>query len=116
MKYLKILKIVTGENTEKMLEKYVDVTIGEFSIKKDEFLDSYQLPVTIKNKGKEKSSFIIKIEAVDPDGKRIDDDSVSVDSLNAGQSQDVKAFTLITEETANKLKDATFKIVEVSKY
>ncbi|MCQ2451050.1 MAG: hypothetical protein MJ080_03635 [Clostridia bacterium] len=50
------------------------------------------------------------------DGKRIEDDTVLVDALNAGQSQDFEAFTLMTSDTAAKLKNATFKILEVSKY
>ncbi len=107
---------IDGTNTDKLLKNDVDVTIGKFTVEKSDFIDEYKLPVTIKNKGKEKASFSVKIEAVDANGKRIEDDTVLVDALNAGQSQDFEAFTLITSDTAAKLKNATFKIVEVSKY
>ena len=46
----------------------------------------------------------------------VDNDTVYVDSLNAGQTQEAEAFTLITEETAQKFKNAEFKVLEVSKY
>lgn len=107
---------ITGDNTESLLKNDIEVTFGTFQIENDEFFESYKLPVTIKNKGKEKSSFSVKIEAVDASGARIDNDTVYVDSLNAGQTQEAEAFTLITEETAQKFKNAEFKVLEVSKY
>ncbi|MCQ2455680.1 MAG: hypothetical protein MJ090_06055 [Clostridia bacterium] len=110
------LNDMTGDNTDALLKNDVDVTIGEFKIVKGDYFDSYKLPVTVKNKGKEKASFLVKVEAVDKNGERIEDDSVSVDTLNAGQSQSCEAFTLITSETAKQLKSATFKVVEVSKF
>lgn len=107
---------ITGDNTESLLKNDIEVTFGTFQIENDEFFESYKLPVTIKNKGKEKSSFSVKIEAVDASSARIDNDTVYVDSLNAGQTQEAEAFTLITEETAQKFKNAEFKVLEVSKY
>ena len=95
---------ITGDNTESLLKNDIEVTFGTFQIENDEFFESYKLPVTIK------------IEAVDASGARIDDDTVYVDSLNAGQTQEAEAFTLITEETAQKFKNAEFKVLEVSKY
>lgn len=107
---------MSGENTEDILKNTLEVTFGTFEIKKDDFLDSYQLNVTIKNKGSEQKSFAVKIEAVDDKGVRIEDDTVYIDHLNAGQSQNVTAFTLVGSETAEKLKSATFKVVNVSMY
>lgn len=107
---------ITGDNTEKLLKENVDVTFGTFTIESGEFIDNCKLPVTVTNKGKEKASFSIQIEAVDENGKRIDDDSVYVNDLNAGQSQDFEAFTLISSDEMAKYKTATFKIVEISKF
>lgn len=110
------LNDVSGENTEKLLKENVDVSIGKFTIEKGDFIDDYKLPVSVKNKGAEKSSFSIKIEAVDSNGNRLEEDTVYVDTLNPGQSQEFEAFTLVTSDSAQKLANATFKIVEVSKY
>ncbi len=107
---------MSGENTEDILKNTLEVTFGTFEIKKGDFLDSYQLNVTIKNKGSEQKSFAVKIEAVDDKGVRIDDDTVYIDHLNAGQSQNVTAFTLVGSDTAEKLKSAVFKVVNVSMY
>lgn len=107
---------MTGDNTEKILNNNLDVSFGKFEIVKDDFFDNYKLPVTVKNKGTENKSFSIKIEAVDSNGTRLDDDTIYVDSLNAGQSQNLEAFTLITSETAEKLATAEFKVLEVSMY
>ena len=62
------------------------------------------------------ASYSITIEAVDENGKRIQDDTVYVNDLNAGQEQDFEAFTLITSDDAKKLKTAKFNILEVSKF
>lgn len=71
------------------------------------------------NKGNmtdEKKSFSIHIEAVNSDGKRINDDTVYANNLNANQTQEFEAFTLVQSDKVDELKDATFKIVEVSEY
>ncbi len=107
---------ITGDNTDKILKENLDVKIGEFKIVSGDFTDDTKLPITLKNKGKSKSSFSVKIEAVNKSGERLEDDTVTVDNLNAGQSQTVEAFNLITSDTAEKIKNAQFKIVEVSMY
>lgn len=112
----KDLDNMTGENTADLLGSDVDVTLGDFVVQKGDFIDDYKLPVTVTNKTDKKASYSIEIEAVDANGKRIEEDTVFVTDLTAKQSQDLEAFTLITSDTAEKLKSATFNIIEVSKY
>lgn len=107
---------LTGENTEDILANYADVTFGKFTVTKGDFIDDCKLPVTVKNKGDEKKSFSIQVEAVDKDGNRIGDDYVYANDLGAGQSQTFDVFTLITSDDMEKYKAATFKVVEISMF
>lgn len=110
------LNDLSGDNTENILKNDLKVEIGEFQITQEGFFAQYKLPVSVKNISENRASFSIKIEAVDSEGKRLKEDIIFVSDLNAGQTQDCEAFTLITSADADALKNATFKIVEVSKY
>lgn len=110
------LNNMTGENTDEITEKYLDVTFGKFEVKDDDFITDTKLTVTVKNKSKEKKSFSVNIEAIDENGTRIETDTVYVDGLGAGQSQNFEAFTLITDEKIEKLKNAEFRVYEASMY
>ena len=107
---------MTGINTDDVLNNYLDVSIGKFEVDESEYITNTKLVVTLKNKSSEKKSFDVKIEAVDKDGNRIDDDTAYVSDLNAGQSQKKELFTLVTSDKIKELKNATFKIVEASMY
>lgn len=111
----KDLDNMTGDNTEEILKKDVDVNIGKLNVTtyEDGYSDS-ELVVTVTNKSKEKKSFTIHIEAVDNTGKRIDDDYVYANDLNSGQTQDFKIFTLVSSEKLEQMKSAEFKIIDVS--
>lgn len=109
-----------GTNTDKLLKNSVDVKIGEFIFDKGQevdysYDDSTELAVTIKNKSKEKSSYSVKIEAVDNNGTRIADDTVYVSDLNPNQTVTEKAFKYVESDKIESLKTATFKILEVTK-
>lgn len=107
----------TGNKTEDVLKKDLDVTIGDFTVKTDDIgLQDTELIVTVKNKASKKMSFSVKIEAVDKSGNRIDTDTLYIDNLNAGQKQEEKIFTLVTSENIEKYKNAEFKILEASAY
>lgn len=111
----KDLDNMTGDNTEEILKKDVDVNIGKLNVTTDEYgYSDSELVVTVTNKSKEKKSFTIHIEAVDNTGKRIDDDYVYADDLNSGQTQDFKIFTLVSSEKLEQMKSAEFKIIDVS--
>lgn len=111
----KDLDNMTGDNTEEILKKDVDVNIGKLNVTTDEYgYSDSELVVTVTNKTKEKKSFTIHIEAVDNTGKRIDDDYVYANDLNSGQTQDFKIFTLVSSEKLEQMKSAEFKIIDVS--
>lgn len=112
---VKDLDNMTGDNTEEILKKDVDVNIGKLNVTTDEYgYSDSELVVTVTNKSKEKKSFTIHIEAVDNTGKRIDDDYVYANDLNSGQTQDFKIFTLVSSEKLEQMKSAEFKIIDVS--
>lgn len=111
------LDTMSGENTEGVLKNDLDVKIGEFKVEEDEYgLSESSLTVTVENKSSETKSFSIKIEAVDKDGNRIEEDTVYAEELKAGQSQKLNAFTLVTSDKYDELKKAEFKVLEASAY
>lgn len=111
----KDLDNMTGDNTEEILKKDVDVNIRKLNVTTDEYgYSDSELVVTVTNKSKEKKSFTIHLEAVDNTGKRIDDDYVYANDLNSGQTQDFKIFTLVSSEKLEQMKSAEFKIIDVS--
>ena len=114
------VKDYDGSNTDKLLKNNVDVTLGTFVFNPGAeadytYDDTTELPVTIKNKSSEKSSYSVKIEAVDAAGTRIAEDTIYVSDLNPGQSVSEKAFKYVEESKLEAIKAATFKILEVSK-
>lgn len=107
----------TGSSTEEVLKNDVNVNLGKFIATEDEYgLTDTKLIVKVKNITDENKSYSIHVEAVDSNGKRIDDDYVYADNLAAGQTQDFEIFNLIESEKVDAMKNATFKIVEVSVY
>lgn len=106
-----------GNNTEEILGKDVDVSIGTFegSLGDYRLVDS-KLTVTVTNKTDDVKSFTIQIEAVDANGSRIDTDYVYANSLGANQSQDFDIFTYVSSEDLEAMQNATFDVVEVSMY
>ncbi len=107
---------MTGNKTEEILANNVDVTIGNFEVTKQQYLTDTKLTVNVKNKSAESKSFSIQIEAVDGNGSRINQDTIYANNLNAGQAQDFEIFTLVSSDKVDAMKNATFKIVEVSMY
>ena len=106
----------TGKNTDDILKNDLGVTIGEFTVTESEYgLQDSKLVVTVTNKTAEKGSFSVKVEAVDADGKRIDDDTLYANDLGAGQSQDFTMFTLVSSDKYEALKTASFKVVSATK-
>ena len=110
------LSDITGESTDSILESNVDVDFGEFTATQSYGIYDTNLTVTVKNKSSEKKSFSIHIEAINSAGERIEDDYVYANDLNAGQSQKFEAFTFVSSDKVEEMKNATFKTVEVSMY
>lgn len=106
----------SGENTEAILENDLDVTIGEFTLTEDEYgLQDSKLAVTVRNKSDEKQSFSVKIEAVNAEGNRIEDDTIYANDLGAGQSQEFNIFNFVASDKYEALKSASFKVVSATK-
>ena len=106
----------TGENTDAILEHDVSVEFGAFEVTTDEYgIEDGKLSLAVTNKASDQHSYSIQIEALNADNARIAEDTVYVNNLGAGQTQNVEAFTLTTTDTYEALKIATFKVVSVSK-
>lgn len=106
----------TGGNTDDVLKNSVDVKLGKYSAKADQYgIMSTELPVTVSNKLDEKKSYTIHVEAVDKDGKRIADDYVYANDLGPKQTQEFKVFQYVEEAKQEAMKSADFKIVSASK-
>lgn len=109
------LNKMTGDATDDILGVDVEVTIGDYSINKDQYgLVKSDLPVTVKNLLNEPASFWINIEAVDANGSRINDDTVIVNDLGAGQSTKLEAFAFVSSDDYEAMKNASFNIISVS--
>lgn len=104
------------ETTEEMLEKYVDVSFGEFKITEDGYFAETSLDLTVKNKAEKQYTYFITIEAVDENGARIETDTVHVDRLGAGQEIYLTAFEYVDREKIDQFKNATFRVLEIDKY
>lgn len=111
-----ITNLLVEESVDDILDKYVDVTFGEFNVSYDGYFYDTSLDVTIKNKAETQYSYFITIEAVDVNGARLETDIVSADRLNPGQEMHLTAFEYVEEDQREQLKDATFKVLEINKY
>lgn len=109
------LNKMTGDATDDILGKDVEVSIGDYSINKDQYgLIKSELPITVKNLLDEPTSYWVKIEAVDADGARINDDTVYINDLGADQSTTLDAFAYVSSDDYEAMKSAKFNIVSVS--
>lgn len=108
--------VFSEETTDKILEKYVDVSFGEFKVTNNGDYSETSLDITVKNKAEEQCTYYITIEAVDANGARIDTDMIYADRLGAGQEIYLKAFEYVDQEKLNQFKNATFKVLEINKY
>jgi hypothetical protein len=106
----------SGGNTEQILDDQLDVNFGAFT--RDRTYSSLtigKLPVTVHNKGSERATYNIQIEAVDANGDRIAEDTVYVANLAPGQSVTKETFTTNSDDYY-ELTKATFKVAGISKY
>lgn len=108
--------VFSEEMTDKILEKDVDVSFGEFKVTNNEYYSETSLDITVKNKAEKQCTYYITIEAVDANGARIDTDMIYADRLGAGQEIYLKAFEYVDQEKLNQFKNATFKVLEINKY
>ena len=104
------------ETIDEILEKYVDVSFGEFKVTNNGYFSETSLDITVKNKAEKQCTYYITIEAVDSNGARIETDMIYANRLGAGQEIYLKAFEYVDQEKLNQFKNATFKVLEINKY
>ena len=104
------------ETTDEILEKYVDISFGEFKVTNNGYFSETSLDITVKNKAEKQCTYYITIEAVDANGARIETDMIYADRLGAGQEIYLKAFEYVDQEKLNQFKNATFRVLEINKY
>ena len=104
------------ETTDEILEKYVDVSFGEFKVTNNGYFSETTLDITVKNKAEKQCTYYITIEAVDANGARIDTDMIYADRLGSGQEIYLKAFEYVDQEKLNQFKNATFRVLDINKY
>lgn len=108
-----------GSNTDQILNKELDVTLGEWSDTADDAGNhTTQLPVTVTSKDSATASatYSIHLEAVDGDGNILSEDTIMIANLGKGQSQSFTSFQHPDEAVRDALSSATFKIADISKY
>lgn len=105
---------LTGGKTEQILADQLDVTIGEFTVENNGSYVDTSLEVTFYNKGDERETFRVEIEAVNSDGDRIETDYISVEHLDAGQSSTEVVFDVVDENIVDELESAEFRVISVS--
>jgi len=107
----------SGKKTNELLGKELDVTLDVFSVTPDEYgYNTTSLPVKVTNKTSSTKSYTIQVEAVDQNGTRLAEDTVSVNNLGGKQAQDFKAFQYVDTGKVDALKTAKFKVSTVSQY
>lgn len=108
--------VIREETTDEILEKYVDVSFGEFKVMNNGYSSKTLLNITVKNKATKQCSYNITIEAVDANGTRIETDMIYADRLGAGQDVHLTAFEYVDQEKLNQFKNAAFRVLEINKY
>ena len=101
---------------DEILEKYVEVSFGEFKVTNNGYFSETSLDITVKNKAEKQCTYYITIEAVDANGARIETDMIYADRLGAGQEIYLTAFEYVEQEKLSQFKNATFRVLEINKY
>lgn len=107
---------IFADKTEEILANELDVVMGKFVIEEDGYFTDTKLELVLTNKSSERKSFSVQVEAIDSEGNRIDDDTGYASNLSPGQKTTIKLFNFVLSEKIPELKNAEFKIIEVSAY
>ena len=104
------------ETTAEILEKYVDISFGEFKVTDNGYYSKPSLEITVKNKCEKQCSYNITIEAVDANGARIKTEMAYANRLAPGQEVSLTAFRMANQDEIDQLKNATFRVIGILKY
>ena len=104
------------ETTDEILEKYVDVSFGEFKVTNNGYFSETSLDITVKKQSWKTMHLLHNNWVVDANGARIETDMIYADRLGSGQEIYLKAFEYVDQEKLNQFKNATFRVLEINKY
>lgn len=104
------------ETTDEILEKYVNVSFGEFKVSNNGYYSETSLDITVKNISETQCTYYITIEAIDANGARIETDMIYADRLGSGQEIYLTAFEYVEQDKINKFKNASFRVLDIYKY
>ena len=104
------------ETTDEILEKYVEVSFGEFKITNNGYFDETSLDITVKNKADRRFTYYITIEAIDANGARIETDIIYAGRLASEQKIYLKAFEYIDQDKLDQFRYATLIVLEINKF
>jgi archaellum component FlaG (FlaF/FlaG flagellin family) len=112
------LNKATGNKTEDIINKDVSVEFNQYNIETKSYSgfsskEGY-LQVVVKNLTNTSKTFNVQIQAVDSAGNRINDDYITINNLDSGQSKTSKIFNAFTDDAITKYQNASFTIVKVS--
>ena len=108
--------VYVNETIDEILEKYVDVSFGEFKITNNGYFDETSLDITVKNKADRRFTYYITIEAIDANGARIGTDIIYADRLASEQKIYLKAFEYIDQDKLDQFRYATLIVLEINKF
>ncbi|MBD8080420.1 DUF3824 domain-containing protein [Cellulosimicrobium arenosum] len=107
---------MSGDASDVILAEDVTLEWGEFTASDDDGWVETELPVTVTNNADEAKMYDMDVQALDADGKVIDEDFLYTDTLEPGESETVTVFDFVLPEDVDALKAATFEISEARQY
>lgn len=99
-----------------ILQDDLDVDLGRFAAADKPLLETGELPVTLRNKGRDTASFSVHVEAVDAEGNRIADDTAYAPNLSPGQFNIDDLFIFVPTDRYDAMSHATIRIVQAAKH
>ncbi len=107
-------------NTLELLENSIDVKIGKFQYKETAEGVVMSLEVSITNIEEKKAPYIVTVDALEPSGKKICEDTFLTKwEMEPGETKTFKIFTDTETYPAaivDKIKTASFKVSRVIQY
>lgn len=106
----------TNDETKYMWSEDFDVEIGELDVVEEEYTHTSKLDVIVTNKSNERKTLQIKIDAMSPEGFRINHDSGYIYDLGPGQKEKIELFKYFSASKLKEMKTATFEVSEIESY
>lgn len=93
-----------------------DIEIRDLEVVEEEYTHTSKLEVIVINKTNERKTLQIKIDAMDPEGFRINHDGGYIYDLGPGQKEKIELFKYFSANQLEAMKTATFEVSEVAVY